>query len=246
MGAGPRSRSTTREAFEAEARRQEERRPPSRPRPPPIANKKHTAPLWSEHLQTYVSYSWEEHQWKRWSTTAKLWKVILDINVVIRAESRLHEDALQGVRTMPQKPQEPGWSDPLWYQAEKLFVSYNSGTGKWKEWSENYKEWEQAHLSEWPEMPVSSMAIEEKNEEPPNTQGKTSQKTEGIKSQETAAASPLSVVAVQNPLAAIDLAEGSQKATAAPSASKMAFERLLKLLRHPFTRQKSTVPRKRR
>ena len=234
--------STTREAFEAEAWQQEKRRPPARPRPPPIANNNHTAPLWSEHLQTYVSYSWKEHQWKRWSTTAKLWKVIIDIDVVIRAESKLLKSALQGVRRVPQKPQEPGWSDVLWYQAEELFVSYNSGTGNWKEWSENNKVWEQARLKDWPQMPVSRMAIGEKDEESPKTEAKNPQKAEGIKSQETAVASPPSVLAVRNLLVSIDLAEGSQEVAAAPSALKMRFESLLKLP-HLFNRQNSTVPR---
>lgn len=104
---------------------------------------------------------------------------------------------------MPQKPQEPGWSAPLWYKAERLFVGYNSRTGNWKEGAEYDKGWAQASLSELLEMLVSSMVTEEKGEEPRKTEGKKSQKTDGIEWQGTAVASPPSVAAVRNLLVTI-------------------------------------------
>lgn len=244
MGAHSRLKPTTREAFEAEAREQERRRPTTRPRPPPIANNHHTAPLWSEHLQSYVSYCWKEHQWKRWSTTAKLWKVIKDINAVIRAESKLFEKALQGVVEMPQKPEEPGWSDVLWYEAKKLFVSYNSGTGTWQEWSEYDPRWQQAKMSSWPKMPVSTIAIEEKDDKLLKTELKNPQETESVQSQETLVASPPAVLQVPNLQVAPDLGGGSQEDTVvALSTRKMGYMRLFKLP-YRFNRQESIIPRK--
>ena len=154
MGAGP--RLTIVNAFNAEARHQQKTRPAMRPRPPPIADLRHTSPLWSEHLQTYVSYSWSEQKWKRWSLTAKLWKIIRDINAVISAESKLQERALRGQR-MPPKPQSPEWSDPLWFEAYWCFVSYNSISGKWLKWDEG-GQWVSNSLLE---MPVSSVEVEE-------------------------------------------------------------------------------------
>jgi len=159
MGAG--LRPTIDGAFDAEARRQQKTRPATRPRPPPITDYSHTSPLWSEHLQTYVSYSWREQKWKRWSLTVKLWKIIRDINAVISAESKLQEDALRGQRTMPPKPQSSEWSDPLWFEAHWCFVSYNSISGQWLEWVMGNDEgghWMSNSLSG---MPVSSMEIEE-------------------------------------------------------------------------------------
>jgi hypothetical protein len=224
-----RRRPTTLQAFEAEAIEQEIRRPPTRPRPPPIANNHHTAPLWSEHLHSYVSYCWKEHQWKRWSTTAKVWKVIKDINVVIRAESKLFEKALEGVREMPQKPEEPGWSDVLWYEAEKLFVSYNSEKGTWQEWSQYDPIWQQAKTSSW-KMPVSIIATEEKDEKHLKTESKDSQATESVQSQETLVASSSSVLQARNPRVTPDPAGRSQEdEEAAPSARKMGYKRFLKL-----------------
>ena len=118
--------------FVLNRQRPEPKAPPARP--PPIADHRHTSPLWSERLQTYVSYGWREQKWKRWSLTAKLWKIIRDINPDISAESKLQEHALCGQRTMPPKPQSPEWSDPLWFEAHWCFVSYNSISGQWLEW----------------------------------------------------------------------------------------------------------------
>lgn len=159
MGAG--ERPTIDSAFNAEAHCQQKTRPPTRPRPPPTADNRHTSPLWSEHLQTYVSYSWREQKWKRWSLTAKLWKIIRDINAVISAESKLQENALRGQRTMPPKPQSPEWSDPLWFEAYWCFVSYNSILGQWLKWLSGTNEWEYWESNSLLGMPVSSMEIEE-------------------------------------------------------------------------------------
>ena len=121
---------------------------------------RHTSLLWSEHPQTYVSYSWREQKQKRWSLTAKLWKIIRDINAVISIEPKLQEEHCV-VRTMPPKPQSPEWSDPLWFEAYWCFVGYNNISGQWLAWIMGNNEgghWMSNRLSR---MPVSSVEIEE-------------------------------------------------------------------------------------
>ena len=162
------------EALAHEAYTQSLRRPPTRPRAPPRADNEHTDPLWSEHLQTYVSYSWRDLNWKRWSTTAKIWKIIPDIDGVIAAESKLQNQEMD----MPHTPPGPGWSAPLWYQAAERLVSYNSVKGDWMVWRagrwENPPWW-----SPSPKMKVSGVATDRKEESSDKKEEEPLDKREG-------------------------------------------------------------------
>jgi hypothetical protein len=225
-----RQRPSTREAFEAEARAQEARRPPTRPRAPPVADQKHSAPLWSEHLHTYVSYSWREHNWRRWSTIAKLWKVIPDINVVIRAESKIHEAAIGGKNQMPERPKGMDYSEPLWYQTERLWVSYNSFSGNWMEWYGH--EWVDTRTSDWTQMPVMTKTEEKDGELPKAEEEKPLETTSSTPSQ----GSVQGAETAKDLLADISVAEQNQKAAEAPQREKMTLARWLK-----FERRKSVA-----
>jgi len=244
MGAGSRrDRPTIQESFSAEARSQARTRPATRPRPPPIADNKHTAPLWSQHLRTYVSYSYRERIWKRWSTTAKLWKLIPNIDGVISGESKLQNQALKekGLAEMPPKPEELGWSDPLWYQSEYLFVSYNSSSGEWME--RTYNSWVPAQLEKgWPRMPVSTISIDKEDQESEETTvGSSSSVTEPLSSASGSSLAANDSTTLAAPVFKQPAVLGSKVVAADVPASKKPGLRLLRLLERTNTKVQARV-----
>jgi hypothetical protein len=204
-------------------------RPPTRPRPPPYADNKHTAPLWSEHLQTYVSYNLQDCNWKRWSTTAKIWKVVPDIS-------------MQPASYILSKPDGPEWSDPLWLQPLGLLMSYNSVASTWKQYDPDREFWKDGRENGLTEMPVLSFRAEcRKDKHIREVKDTEPTVIEDNKSQETTtksspAATTLQALSLEDAVVVTDL-----KPQLAPQVSKVIWKSWVKLLVHPKFNQQSAV-----